>query len=221
VAFVALCIARPSLADIYQPISITAHVAGIGDVVANVRIAAGARPTVEFTSKDGRRLLRFRLGEAGPDDAESTMQPRAEVQTRSIAGLPAPLFVVVVMNPHGSALMSETALVGPVHSKLAILHAPWVTEVGPCGIYLGDLGGGRGLGVATWTYEWKSCHSCPNPYRVEFFPWLVPEARFAAAPSEILTTKRDYESGADAILELGLRYKDLLHDTQLYGAFSP
>jgi hypothetical protein len=84
------------------------------------------------------------------------------------------------------------------------------------GMYLGDLGQGRGYGFAVWNFIWGSeAHPDPHHYNVKLF-------RFDPATGEMvgiadLNTKGSYGTDGEALAEFGMHYSNLLRTIPDFG----
>lgn len=69
------------------------------------------------------------------------------------------------------------------------------------GFHVGDLGGGRGPGLMTWSAEWDGAHYEPHRYRVTTWRWR--DDRFVGP--EAWTTRKRYDPDPEAVAKaLGL-----------------
>lgn len=149
-----------------------------------------------------------------PPDAEAKLaNPFLRFRVLRPAGLPGPLILAVVVTPGGSGHGFGSMLIGEIGGCLQGLTEKtlWTNNQG--GVYVGDLGGGRGAGAAVW---WPAddgqCHYCPQTFEVALYPFDSRRARFVEGP--VLRSKGMYGGhGEGALKELGLAYTDLLQDT--------
>ena len=81
------------------------------------------------------------------------------------------------------------------------------------GVFVGDLGAGRGHGAAVWTFVWGDgeAHYAGHQYDVRLYRYDRRRGVLRHAAS--LRSRRKHKSGGDALEELGLpRYRNLLDD---------
>jgi hypothetical protein len=101
-------------------------------------------------------------------------------------------------------------LVGESEGRLRLLtDRPFETDdMG--GLYVGDLGGGRGRGVAVWDFVWgkDEAHFDAHRYEVKIFKYLPGARRFVK--EAVLRSKQRYASWEDAARELQLPYANAL-----------
>jgi len=135
-----------------------------------------------------------------------------EIQARSLKGLPDPLLIAVVASPHGSTTNWQLAVLGLLEGKLKVLRKDPFELWSSDGIFIGDLGSGRGVGVATWEFLWDDCHLCPSRYGVHFFPWQATLKLLPSRPSTDLRTTGKFDDGISAIRSLGLPYSNTLYE---------
>jgi hypothetical protein len=177
-------------------------------------------PRLEFVSAATRRTLKvFHLGASDPEafkpDAgwgDSPIDPFVRFRALDVEGLPRPLVFAVAVRPGGSDHTFETTLVGEAGGRLKVLTPePLLTSI-QGGVFVGDLGGGRGRGVAVWVFLWEDeAHYAAHRYEVKLYTYDARRASFRRAA--VLRSKGKHRQGADALEELGLpRYTNLLDD---------
>ena len=197
------------LADIFEPVPITATLPEIGQVKVAIQIAPALRPRVTV-SQNRRKLLTFEMGEAGPPDPESAMHPKGQIAIRAFEGLPAPAIVVHIRSYYGTGYLDQIALIAAVHGKLQLLHEPWEADnLG--GIYIGPLSDVSASGVVEWNFEWADCHACPNPYKIVTYRWNTSSLQFEKEGVTVRTKKR-YDDPNQAIHERYPGYSNLLNE---------
>jgi hypothetical protein len=129
-------------------------------------------------------------------------------------GLPRPLILAVAVTPGVSGHGFSASLIGEVGGRLKILTpAPLATD-NQGGVHVGDLGGGRGAGVAVWTPIWDTgCegHYSAHRFEVEHYPFDTRRGRFIRGRT-VRSVGKYGRHGEGALEELGLRYTDLLQD---------
>jgi hypothetical protein len=183
--------------------------------------ARGRQPRLEFVNETtGRPLQVFTLGTSAPESYRpldepgvSLIDPFARFMPVSVEGLPAPLVLAVAVRPGGSDHGFETTLVGERGASFRVLTpVPLLTPI-QGGVFVGDLGGGRGPGVAVWSFIWdeNEAHYAEHRYEVKLYPFDARRGVFRRATAQ--RSKRKHRSGEDALEELGLpRYTNLLEN---------
>jgi hypothetical protein len=183
--------------------------------------ARGRQPRLEFLDvATGRRLRVVTLGTSAPESYRpldepgvSLIDPFARFMPLNVEGLPAPLVLAVAVRPGGSDHGFETTLVGARGASFRVLTPePLLTPI-QGGVFVGDLGGGRGPGVAVWSFVWgeSEAHYAEHRYEVKLYPFDARRGVFRRAT--LRRSKRKHRSGEDALEELGLpRYTNLLEN---------
>lgn len=179
-----------------------------------------ALPRLEFASAaTGRSLGVFNLGTSDPvafkpDEGwgESPIDPFVRFRALDVGGLPRPLVFAVAVRPGGSDHTFETTLFGEAGGRLkALTPEPLLTSI-QGGVFVGDLGGKYGRGVAVWVFLWEDeAHYAEHRYEVKLYTYDARRATFRRAA--VLRSKGKHRQGVDALAELGLpRYANLLDD---------
>lgn len=149
-----------------------------------------------------------------PDADAKYGNPFLRFRVLRVEGLPQPLIFVVAVTPGVSGHGFEASLIGEVGGRLKVLTTAQLATSNQGGIHVGDLGGGRGKGVAVWTYIWDTgCegHYSAHRFEVEHYPFDTRRGRFIKGRT--VRSKWKYGShGEGALRELGLDYTDLLQD---------
>ncbi len=156
--------------------------------------------------------------------APTDAQPNAEQEKFGTAflrfrvlrdlGLPQPLILVVAVRPGGSGHGFYVSLIGEVGGRLKVLTRERLTTNNQGGIHVGDLGGGRGMGVAIWSPIWDpdcEAHYGAHQFEVEQNPLDVRRGRFVKGRT-VRSRKKYGGHGEGALGELRLGYTDLLQD---------
>ena len=74
------------------------------------------------------------------------------------------------------------------------------------GIFVGDLGRGRGPGLVSWTAEWDGAHYAPHRYQIVTYAWR--DGRFVGP--KIRLTKRKHDPEPEAVAKsLGFSFGDM------------
>lgn len=191
-----------------------------GRVSVRVTEAPFALPRLEFLSGATNRVIRtVSLGTSDPRAYRPTEQlgvsliePFARFMVlESVEGFPSPLVLAVAVRPGGSDHGFETTLVGETRGALRVLTPrPLLTSIQD-GVFVGDLGAGRGPGVAVWSFVWgdDEAHYDEHIYAVQLYRFDRRAGLLRHAAS--LRSKGKHRSGEDALAELGLpRYTNLL-----------
>ncbi|HEU4595027.1 MAG TPA: hypothetical protein VFS10_07635 [Pyrinomonadaceae bacterium] len=181
--------------------------------------ARGRLPRLEFVSEaTGRRLGSITLGTSAPESYRpldepgiSLIDPFVRFKALDAEGLPAPLVFAVAVRPGGSDHGFETTLIAARGTGFRVLTTePLLTSI-QGGVFVGDLGGGRGPGAAVWGFIWEDdeVHHGSHRYEVKLYPFDARRGVFRRAA--VLRSKQKHERGEDALEELGLpRYTNLL-----------
>ena len=77
------------------------------------------------------------------------------------------------------------------------------------GIYLGDLGNSTGFGLAVWNSIMGPEESMLDDHRYAISLYRYDPARLQFRFVSTITSAQRYRDSADALAELGLRYKNL------------
>lgn len=190
----------------------------LGSIRVEGHIVPDHAPRIRLITVKGTSLLGFTLGEAGPPEADSPSAPRVAAVLRTLPGMEGPLIIVAAASPHATAIMYEVAIVGVVSGKLQLLHAPWtVTNMG--GIYVGELGPGNGVGVASWDFIWDNCHVCSHHYDVKLYPRDRTGERFSRQAAKNLRSRGAYDTDTEGLQDLGLNYTSLLRGIPEFKGF--
>lgn len=178
-------------------------------------------PRLEFASaRTGRALKTFHLGTSDPESfkpdagwGDSPIDPFVRFRALDAEGLPRPLVFAVAVRPGGSDHTFETTLIGEAGGRPKVLTPePLLTSI-QGGVFVGDLGGSYGRGVAVWVFLWDDdeAHYAAHRYEVRLYTYDARRASFRRAA--VLRSKGKHRQGVDALAELGLpRYANLLDD---------
>ncbi|MEJ2817957.1 hypothetical protein [Caulobacter sp. CCG-8] len=112
------------------------------------------------------------------------------------------LVMSTTMSPGGSSIGFEHVLLGYDHDGVFALAPRRLTHSNMDGFHVGDLGRGRGLGLALWTAIWgDEAHYDPHRYRVRIYRW---RGDHFSGP-ETWTTRKRYDPDPLAVAKaLGL-----------------
>jgi len=131
-----------------------------------------------------------------------------EFQVRHIKGLPDPLIVVVSAGQGGSASPLDVVIIGAVSGRIQLL---WKTPAMTTddGLFIGNLGGGSGIGIAVWRRdEDDTCHLCPHHFSLQLFPWDNEKSHFCFG--SVLNTAGKHKEEGNALQELGFGFRNQL-----------
>ena len=192
----------------------------VGEVRVRAVETRRSLPRLEFASAaTGRALKIFNLGTSDPESfkpdagwGDSPIDPFVRFRALDAEGLPRPLVFAVAVRPGGSDHTFETTLVGEAGGRLKVLtREPLLTSI-QGGVFVGDLGGRYGRGVAVWVFLWEDeAHYAAHRYEVRLYAYDARRASFRRAA--VLRSRRKHLRGVDALSELGLpRYTNLLDD---------
>ena len=179
---------------------------GIGSVSVRVIEADKKLPRLQFSDSASRKiLLTVPVGTPDPD-----RQLVLRFKEISISGLPAPLIIAIAVDEGASGCHFDAVIIGAVKGRLGLLTQTPLQAGEGGGIHMGNLGRGRGSGIAVWNFIWgdREAHADSHRYEVTFFPWSVGKLRFIKDGK--LITRSKYERGKAALSELKLSFVNLL-----------
>ena len=206
-ALIVAALSQGVRAEISEPDPITVNLPEFGKAEVAIMIVPASRPQVAV-SQSQRTVLSFEMGEAGPPDLESAMQPKGQIAVRAFDGLPFPAIVVHIRSYYGTGYLDHIALIAEIHGNLKLLHEPWQAHnLG--GIYVGPLSDVSASGVAEWNFEWADCHACPNPYKIVTYKWNAKSLQFEKEGVTERTEKR-YDDPNQAIHERHPTYSNFI-----------
>lgn len=193
----------------------------VGRVKVRAVEARGRLPRLEFLREaTGGRPQAVTLGTSDPrsyrpldEPGVSLIDPFVRFMPLNVEGLPAPLVLAVAVRPGGSDHGFETTIIGARGATFRVLTpGPLLTPI-QGGVFVGDLGGRRGPGVAVWSFIWGDgeAHYAEHRYEVRLYPFDARRGVFRRAA--VLASKRKHRSAEGALEELGLpRYPNLLEN---------
>jgi hypothetical protein len=191
-----------------------ANFPGIGMVGIKTVKAVGAVPAIVLTNAQGRVLLNATVGSAQSDtfaiqqNADGTMNP-----TVHYAVLPGPdpssvAVLAVAAATGGSDCAYEAIVFGSEHGKLSLWTPRDIDTLAEGGIYVGDLGGRRGYGLAVWNFIWgNEPHVAPHRYAVTLY--RLNRKRMQFIKTADMATRAKYADDAAALRELKLTFPNL------------
>ncbi len=187
---------------------------GIGPVTIRTIKAVGALPSIALAAPDGTVLLNATVGGTRSnyfrmsEDARGTLNP-----TVHYAVLPGPdptsrAVLAVAAATGGSDCAYEGIVFGSERGKLSLWTPQTIDTLAEGGIYVGDLGGRRGYGMAVWTFIWgDEPHVAPHRYKVSLYHLNRSQMKFYL--TETLVTHGYYADDTAALHELRLDFPNL------------
>ena len=187
----------------------------------NVRVteAPFALPRLEFVSEATKRPVKIvNLGTSDPESyratadwGKSAMEAFARFMPLEAEGFPSPLVLAVAVRPGGSDNGFESTLVGETNGALRVLTPKPLVNYIQGGVFVGDLGRGRGPGAAVWSFVWGNDDGHYGAHQYDVRLYRYDRRRGVLRHASSLRSRRKHRSGADALAELGLpRYTNLL-----------
>lgn len=170
-------------------------------------------PQLEFVSAKTKRLVsRMNLGKEKISLSSFGRHPYVRFRELNIRGLPSPMIFAVVVYSGGSGSGYEGYIIGESNEKLKAFTRQPITTSNQGGIFIGDIGNGKGLGAVAWGYIWdfnSEGHYSYHRYEVEIYSFDNKTNLFKK--TKTMRTKRKYGGrGEEALRELKLPIKDLL-----------
>jgi hypothetical protein len=186
---------------------------GIGQVTLRTIKALGALPSVALAGPDGRVLLNATVGgtqseyfriSKGPD---GTLNPTVHYAVLPGPNVSSRAVLAVAAAMGGSDCAYEAIVFGSDRGKLSLWTPETIDTMAEGGIYVGDLGGRRGYGMAVWNFIWgNEAHVAPHRYRVSLYK-LNNKMQFFHTGT--LTTHGHYANDMAALKELKLDFPNL------------
>jgi hypothetical protein len=203
--FLGIWMETDSQAQMMQQELIKFPVLGVLEVKAQT--IEGQLPSLIIRDASKKEQMRIEMGYTlDPDPTSFKHSAGIEFKVFHISGLPDPLLIVIATGPGGSDTAWEVILIGVVSGKIQRL---WTTGLGNAGgVFIGDLGRKRGIGIAQWAWRGGECHACPpDEYSLQLYIWNKERLRFDIG--QHFTIKRDK---FETIEKVGLRFRDLRRD---------
>ena len=187
---------------------------GIGIVTIRTIKAVGALPAVALADAKGRVLLNatvggtqseyFRIAQ-GPD---GSLNPTVHYAVLDGPDATSRAVLAVAAATGGSDCAYEAIVFGSERGKLSLWTAKTLDTMAEGGIYVGDLGGRRGYGLAIWNFVWGSePHVAPHKYKVSLYH--LNRRRMIFYATTTMTTRGHYADDASALRELHLTFPNL------------
>jgi hypothetical protein len=178
---------------------------GLGDLEVTAPVFDGRLAKLVIRDSEKKILFQFGMGYS----SENNLYIRhIQFNAQHIPGLPDPLLMVRAAGGAGAGAW-EIALIGVVSGKLKLL---WKKTSDPGGgLFVGDLGPKRGIGIAQWLWissEQEGCPACPpDTYFFKLYLWNKEKAQFDIGPKFSINEKR-----FDDIKKLGLDFPNQQED---------
>jgi hypothetical protein len=187
---------------------------GIGEVFIKTEKAVGMLPKVVVTNAQGRVLMNATVGGTQSDyfkiqqNTDGTLNP-----TVHYAVLPGPnptsrAVLAIAAATGGSDCAYEAIVFGSSRGKLSLWTPHTLDTMAEGGVYVGDLGGKRGYGLAVWNFIWgNEAHVDPHRYKVWLYKLNLHSMTFV--PTGSRTTRAKFATDTAALRELGLTFPNL------------
>jgi hypothetical protein len=172
----------------------------LGVLEIGVRAVNKQLPKLIIRNTAKKILFQVEMGHSYSDPGNFLYSAGIEFKVSHIPGLPDPLLMVLAVGSGGSANRWEMMLIGVVSGRIQRL---WRTKPfsDAGGFFVGDLGKGRGLGIAEW--DWSPWQFSTTKYSIQLYRWNKGKAQFDLGPHFIL---KDDE--IDNLGKLGLEFPD-------------
>jgi hypothetical protein len=190
---------------------------GIGTVTIRTIKAVGALPSVALAGPDGKVLLNATVGgtqssffriSKGPD---GSLNPTVHYAVLNGPDTTSKAVLAVAAATGGSDCAYEAIVFGSDRGKLSLWTPKTLDTQAEGGIYVGDLGGHRGYGMAVWNFIWgDEPHVAPHRYKVWLYHLNRTHMKFY--PTETLITHGHYADDTSALRELHLDFPNLTKD---------
>lgn len=188
---------------------------GIGLVTLRTIKAVGALPAVALAGPDGQVLLNATVGGTQSQyfrisqGADGTLNPTVHYAVLDGPDKTSKAVLAVAAATGGSDCAYEAIVFGSERGKLSLWTPKTIDTQAEGGIYVGNLGGRRGYGMAVWDFIWgDEPHVAPHRYKVRLYGLNRSHMRFY--PVETLTTHGHYSDDASALRELRLDFPNLV-----------
>ena len=171
----------------------------LGVLEIGVRAVDKHLPKLMIRDAAKKVLFQVEMGHSyDPDPGNFLYSAAIEFKVYHIPGLPDPLLMVLALGPGGSDNRWEMMLIGVVSGKIQRL---WRTKPfsNAGGFFVGDLGKGRGVGIAEW--DWSPWQFSTTTYSIQLSRWNERKKRFDVGHLSIITKDEDFETLDDRGLE--------------------
>ena len=208
-----------------RPISGCAPGLAAGEAVIewrNLKVRGGALEAISVSAANSdvpwTRVMVFAA------DCKVIFERRLEgvVQARFSEGLLArqPFLLVTTFEPGGSACHYDHLILAyggdiyPEDGREPLAPAP-LSHGNMDGLFVGDLGRGRGSGLVTWNARWNGDgHYSPHPYEIVTYRWR--SGRFEGPV--VRTTTRKFDPSPDTVAKtLNFGFRDLTQQARFGG----
>jgi hypothetical protein len=149
----------------------------LGVLEVGVQAIEGQLPKLIIRNAAKKVFFQMEMGHAydpHPENFEHFATIRFKVL--HISGLPDPLVMVVAAGPGGSDSSWEITLIGLVSGKIKRLWKQTKGLSNAGGFFVGDLGKGRGIGIAQW--QWSPWQSSSTRYSIQLYRWNKGKSQF-------------------------------------------
>lgn len=174
-------------------------------------------PRIEFVNPKTKHIIRkINIGASEPNlfilkETSPQNNPYLRFKVLRIKGLPTPIIFAVATYHGGSDSAFVGTIIGEVNSKIKELTVEQMFVNNQGGIFVGNLGKGKGFGAVAWNFIWDNLegHYSYHRYQVEIYSFDNKTNLFKK--TKTMGTKRKYGGrGEEALRELKLPIKDLL-----------
>jgi hypothetical protein len=159
-------------------------------------------------TRSGRPIFSTSLGDTSfPEEA---IKPILRFTVVVGPNSKSPLILAIARSTGADGCRYEGIVVGESRRRFATLTPNAIkTSVFEEGIYLGDLGNSTGFGLAVWNSIMGPEESMLDDHRYAISLYRYDPARLQFRFVSTITSAQRYRDSADALAELGLRYKNL------------
>lgn len=200
----------------------TVQLPGLGQVTIDTSAPVGGFPTLTIRDAAGKVLISKQVGADRSYGFRVLADEDATKPLLRFAVFPGPspdakAILAVAMFAGGSDCGYEGIVLGDEDGRITNwTPTPVFTNV-EGGMYLGDLGGRRGYGLAVWGFIWGKgeAHFQAHRYKIDFYRFDSISGKMVK--TEELTTKNKYETEDQALGEFGLHYANFLRSTRDFG----
>jgi hypothetical protein len=160
-------------------------------------------------ARSGKLIFSTNLGERA--FLEEISKPTLRFAVVDVPNSKSPLILGIAKSAGADGCRYEGVVVGESRHRLAMLTPNAIkASVFEEGMYLGDLGNSRGFGLAVWNPIMGPEESIVDEHQYAVSLYRYDPARLQFRLVSTLTSRQRYGDSADALVELGLRYKNLV-----------
>lgn len=201
---------------------VTTQLPGLGRVTVDTSAPVGGFPTITIKDGTGNVLISQQVGADRSYGFRVLADEDATKPLLRFGIFPGPspdaqAILAVAMFAGGSDCGYEGVVLGDEAGRIRNwTPTPVFTNV-EGGMYLGDLGGRRGYGLAVWGFIWGKgeAHFQAHRYKIDFYRYDLRSGKMVE--TEELTTKNKYEAEDQALGEFGLHYVNFLRSSKDFG----